>query len=301
MFNLEYTDFQEETYKKIIKKNATTPNDNKENAFKNYNSIIAQIENFKYYTPSLEKIIPLSKIISNYKEDGLHDTMYNFYATNKNLKDKIKKKCKESSFANDGLNCPYCGEERHEMRDLDHFMPRALYPEFSILSNNLIYICSICNQKPQKGDQFLDSNGNRMFLNPYYDRELDSTQILDCDIKVNNTVLTIEFKVNDLLKESDEYLYKVACNHMIGLNLHKRYVRLSYRSLVQSFLNKFRDKTNLSKQRKIQQINKTDAISFINDKIDELGEVSVNNYKLVFWKKLKTCENWFNNISGKDL
>lgn len=303
MFNIEPIHFEEKTYKDLIIKKDLTPKQGKEKIFPHYSVLISKINEYISIAPKLETIKPLSTTIVNYTDDNLHDTLYSMYSTNKKLKQKIKNKCKKTKHANMGLNCPYCGIERHEMRDLDHFIPRKDYPEFSILSNNLIFICSKCNQHPNKGEQFLDTHGNRLFLNPYYDKELNTTQILDCNIEVFDMILKVNFKITDSLKINNNYLYVIASNHLKKLNLNKRYKKLIKRDLLRKIINRFIDK-KLSKnfnKNIIKMISEKEAIYYIDQKIEELGPVSINNYELVFLKKLRMHTQWFINISGKEV
>lgn len=61
--------------------------------------------------------------------------------------------------------CQYCTLGSNET--MDHFVPQAEFPEFSIHAKNLIPSCSSCNSK--KGDFWLHSDGLRAIINPYLD------------------------------------------------------------------------------------------------------------------------------------
>ena len=52
-----------------------------------------------------------------------------------------------------------------------------MFPEFSIHSPNLIHVCSICNSK-YKGDDVVNSLGERKFFNPYFDDFIETIQFL---------------------------------------------------------------------------------------------------------------------------
>lgn len=60
--------------------------------------------------------------------------------------------------------CPYCGHRR--VRELDHFLPKAKYPSFSVTPLNLVPSCSDCNKDKLDGDadQLID-----LPLHPYFD------------------------------------------------------------------------------------------------------------------------------------
>ncbi|NWJ27661.1 HNH endonuclease signature motif containing protein [Rhizobium sp. RM] len=62
--------------------------------------------------------------------------------------------------------CPMCGSQN--TGTLDHYLPRKHYPEFSILSWNLIPACPACNSSV-KGDRHKGMLSPERFLHPYFD------------------------------------------------------------------------------------------------------------------------------------
>ncbi len=304
MFNLNYIDFDEEnSYKYLIKTVKDTPKKNMDKLFPHYNLLVTQLNEYKNKTPSIEVITTLSNSIPNYTIDKIHDTLYNLYDSKsdkiKTIKNDIKDLTINNPLTKKGLVCPYCGITRQSLHDLDHFMPRSKYPEFSILTYNLIYTCETCNQDFKKS-KFLDGNNKRMFLNPYFDKELSSLQILDCNIEIDDILINIEFKVNEDIQSTNSYLYTIANNHLNELNLNDRYEHLARNDLLDKFLNRFRDINN-DKQRQIINLNIQECQYYINERIYELNGSSINNFELIFWKKLYYCTDWFENISGKKL
>lgn len=63
-------------------------------------------------------------------------------------------------------SCPMCGSLGG--RSLDHALPRRRFPEFSILRENLVPACEICNSG-EKGGTYRGRWPER-FIHPYYDR-----------------------------------------------------------------------------------------------------------------------------------
>lgn len=59
--------------------------------------------------------------------------------------------------------CPYC--TILSTQTLDHYLPKKTYPEFSILSQNLVPSCGTCN-KPR---DFRTKTGERALIHPYFD------------------------------------------------------------------------------------------------------------------------------------
>lgn len=306
MFNIHYIDGNADTYERLIKKGPKrdTYQKGKADLFIHYDDIIAQLNTYKNIAPRFESLVALSNSIQNYTSKNLSEPLYNLYDTNQQLKDQIKSIMISNPLTKEGLTCPYCGISRNEGRDLDHYIPRENFPEFSILSNNLIYCCSTCNQPPNKGTSFLDAHGNRTVLNPYYDADITITPILECEIDINMKELYISYKVLDSLQTRNPYLYTIACNHMSTLHLNQRYARLARNDLVTKFINFFINRKE-KKRRIMLKISTQEAHNYIQSKILELGTInydySINNFEYLFWEKLKTCTRWFTNISNQPL
>jgi len=64
-------------------------------------------------------------------------------------------------------SCPLCGSLGG--RSLDHALPRRRFPEFSILRENLVPACTICNSD-EKGGTYRGRIRPERFIHPYYDR-----------------------------------------------------------------------------------------------------------------------------------
>ncbi len=73
-------------------------------------------------------------------------------------------------------HCPFCSEAG-KPNTLDHFLPKTDYPEYSILSNNLVPACDFCQRADAKGTKVLNRHGKRFFLHPYYDIDADKPLI----------------------------------------------------------------------------------------------------------------------------
>ena len=62
-----------------------------------------------------------------------------------------------------GVRCMYCSGS--EASNVEHFRPKAIFPERAMDWNNFLWICGICNQK--KGDHFPPDTGEgAMIINP---------------------------------------------------------------------------------------------------------------------------------------
>ncbi|WP_420590259.1 HNH endonuclease [Bacterioplanoides sp.] len=64
--------------------------------------------------------------------------------------------------------CPYCAGLSSDVDTLDHYLPKKVYPRFSILPVNLVPSCSSCNRIMQAASS--DELGEQ-FLHPYTDAD----------------------------------------------------------------------------------------------------------------------------------
>lgn len=64
--------------------------------------------------------------------------------------------------------CPLCGAPNPSQ--LEHYLPRAHYPEFTVLSWNLVPTCAVCN--PKRGHHAHSPGVTKPLVHPYYERKL---------------------------------------------------------------------------------------------------------------------------------
>ncbi|OCL99589.1 hypothetical protein AAX29_00634 [Aliarcobacter thereius] len=116
--------------------------------------------------------------------------------------------------------CPFCSEAG-KPNTLDHFLPKNTYPEFSILSKNLVPACDACQKINAKGSKVFNLKGKRLFLHPYYDIPLDIEIFKIKILKPFETGHKYKLFINkDLL---DKNLRKIAIRHIRTLNIHNRF------------------------------------------------------------------------------
>jgi len=85
--------------------------------------------------------------------------------------------------------CGYC---HYEADSFDHYAPKALFPEFSVLARNLVPSCSACNR--HKGRRWTKS-GKREILNLYYD-PMPTKQLIKAVVEVNaSKAIVVRFEL----------------------------------------------------------------------------------------------------------
>lgn len=92
--------------------------------------------------------------------------LYEYYLRNK--KTGNGRKIYEKLIANANEKCPLCGHIGYPST-LDHFMPKAKYPQFSILPMNLIPSCKDCNLG-EKGDNFAQTKEDQL-IHPFFEAD----------------------------------------------------------------------------------------------------------------------------------
>lgn len=115
--------------------------------------------------------------------------------------------------------CPYCGYITREVSQLDHYLPKSIFPSFSITANNLVPICKECNEKK---DNYYSTNKENMLLHPYYDNMGDEIfNFIKCHI-VENLNIGFDFYI-EKLESWDDITFKRVKFHFNKMNLKKLY------------------------------------------------------------------------------
>lgn len=87
--------------------------------------------------------------------------------------------------------CPFCGIG--ESSTLDHYLPKELYPEFSIFSKNLVPSCGSCNTR--KSTLVVDKDTSvRCFLHPYYD-VIPKSRFVSLDLVIGKDAIALRYKM----------------------------------------------------------------------------------------------------------
>jgi hypothetical protein len=86
--------------------------------------------------------------------------------------------------------CPYCGFG--EVMELDHFLPKAHYPELNVCPANLVPSCHKCNGLK---DDVVSDGPNEYFLNPYFDHLPDDIRWLEAELVLIENGPTVRYGV----------------------------------------------------------------------------------------------------------
>jgi len=170
--------------------------------------------------------------------------------------------------------CPSCGEDGYP-RTLDHYLPKEKFPEFSILSSNLVPMCDTC--QGEKLSKTVTDDGEKIFLHPYYDR-LDNIQVLVAQIIPPFTSGTItRLGINHDLQPVD--LRQLCERHFQEIGIDSRYDRY----FQQQYL---RIKKLFAQARTVANIDLNDVINDVSQFKRMASFKSVNSWDHVFYSSV---------------
>jgi 5-methylcytosine-specific restriction endonuclease McrA len=111
--------------------------------------------------------------------------------------------------------CPYCGMDKP--RTIDHYLPKSMFPEFSVFPPNLLPCCGYCNNK--KRDDWLE-DGKRIYLNLYFDDIPEDKQFLFAHLEYeqNSIVPFVSFSIENR-NNIEQGLFNLITSHYENLNL----------------------------------------------------------------------------------
>lgn len=122
--------------------------------------------------------------------------------------------------------CPMCG--RPGADTIDHVLPKDEYPQFSLLSKNLVPCCERCNRVKNKS---IPTSSKTRYLHPYYDQFL-TDQVIQLDIRFYNDIPI--FKIipcNGLSAEQQS----IVAFHIKELKINTKII-MHYRNTWRAFL-----------------------------------------------------------------
>ena len=121
-----------------------------------------------------------------------------------------------------GARCALCGLS--ETSELDHYLPKNHYPEFSLFSKNLVPVCAQCNKT--KSDKILiDGTSVRRFLHVYFD-EVPEGRFLQASLTFGANVIVVNFSI-ERPTGIPSHVYHLLRSHLSELDLVRRYQIMS--------------------------------------------------------------------------
>lgn len=171
--------------------------------------------------------------------------------------------------------CPYCGTTLPNT--IDHYLPKEVFPEYSVHMLNLIPCCSTCNSK--KKERWV-SQSHRLFLYLYSDYIPEEQYLfINLDHKIGTKALTGKFYINKLENMTDEveHIWEIIASHYKELDLLNRFQNLLSDEIEEIIINcadHLRDGGD-------------SAEGFLKKQINSKKNIfGINHWRIVLWEAL---------------
>jgi hypothetical protein len=125
-------------------------------------------------------------------------------------------------------HCPYCGID--SIQTFDHYLPQSDFPEFSVLSYNLIPCCYDCNNI--KSDNWVIT-GKRLFIHYYFDPIPDEIFLI-AKVTMLHGAPNVSFS---LKPPNGNPIYDIIHSHYQELNLIEKILEKCNSHLVNAYNN----------------------------------------------------------------
>jgi 5-methylcytosine-specific restriction endonuclease McrA len=181
------------------------------------------------------------------------------------------------------FECQYCTIGSSE-ESFDHYLPKEDFPEFSVLSNNLIPSCSKCNSL--KKTRWKDTGLTRNIINYYYD-VLPAQQYLFCTIIYRRGTPIIDYSLNNP-GGINPNLFRIITRHYERLNLIERFKK-NTNNEVTNIINSL---TPLVTSHSLAQASNY----LLNDVIVMKSSFGNNYWKAILKEKLATTPQFLSRI-----
>lgn len=236
------------------------------------------IKRYKKFCENKEKLEKIGKstINTSLKKEDINEysSLLHLYNHQESQATEYLKEIKKRK----GNICPYCGVAL--CKQVDHFLPKDDYPEFSIFLPNLIVTCTDCNL--DKRVQSINVNSNKRFiLNPYYDDIYDKDFII-CEIKKPYEAVIFKLAIS---KDIDTYYVDILNSHIEKIGIREK-IESQWESKFNIYKESIRSTFNMGRTftddlTKIQEAIKNDIPNFL-----KIEQVKVNKIECAFYNAL---------------
>ncbi|MTC16023.1 HNH endonuclease [Providencia alcalifaciens] len=165
--------------------------------------------------PRIETLTDMTLVIGNLSRVKLG----NLYSNNLRNKEKPAREFYDKLLVSSGEKCPFCGDIGIT-KNLDHFLPKAHFPEFSVMPLNLVPSCRDCNMG-EKGASFATTEAEQT-IHPYIDKDIFFQNQWVFANYIYEDTGAIRYHVNCPV-EWRQVDKDRAHNHFINLDIARRY------------------------------------------------------------------------------
>ncbi|AHY05300.1 HNH endonuclease [Serratia plymuthica] len=239
--------------------------------------------------PKTQPLTNTTPVIGNLTKAKLD----NLYENNLRNKEKPARDFYDKLMVSSGEKCPFCGDIG-QTRNLDHFLPKAHFPEFSVMPLNLVPSCRDCNMG-EKGANFATAEAEQT-IHPYIDKDIFFQEQWVFANYIDEDTGVIEYYVNcpGTWRQEDK---DRALNHFVSLNIAHRYSIEAGKHLSEVIDQKNAFKTTI---RGLMPLTSSEVI--IRAFIDAILQPVIdshqfnNHWKRVMYHCLKNSREFFSDI-----
>lgn len=219
-----------------------------------------------------EKYVP--RDIANFPEfdivEGDEQEIVKVYDYKFAREDSVGKKYYEAIKTNANGRCPICGGGK--LKNLDHFLPKSIYPLLCVTPANLIPECRDCNQDKRKS---FSKDYYSLTFNPYFDVMGD--EWLECEVNFkHDKTFDVKF-YNGYDKNKDALLWKKYETH---LKVHDLNVTFSAKALEEIEYSKYQY------QEQFRECGKTSIKSALVSTKNSCERSDINSWKAALYREL---------------
>ncbi|MGP4072855.1 HNH endonuclease [Piscibacillus sp. B03] len=173
---------------------------------------------FQQYDNYWQSKSNLETLISTSFSDKEREALLHCYDNQTQKLEELKLKIRQTQPIEFSSTCQYCGI--NYPNTFDHYIPKEIFPELSVLHYNLIPCCSECNSN--KGSKWISNNDERRFLQLYFDKLPTDRQYLFTEIKFDDGIPNAKFYIRNEYGVKED-LFNIIESHFKELNLRSRY------------------------------------------------------------------------------
>ncbi len=197
----------------------------------------------------------------------------------------------------EGILCPYCAITY--AKQIDHFLPKSIFPEFSLYLPNMVVSCSDCNKV--KDDISIDTSTNKRFvINPFHDHEIYSKEFLICKIIPPYEASKFEIEINNTLSPDKK---EICEKHIITLKIEKK-----IKTLWRNYFDELFKRLEKAYDKKYINLEENEVIEKLKEIIkEEIDNKSINE-NLIHKSFFNACINnenllrfWCNKFKAKHI
>lgn len=185
------------------------------------------------------------------------------------------------------ISCPICETPWGEVEDeIDHVLPKSLFPQYAITPINLICICRDCNSSKNDRIGPAETSG---IINPYFNF-INLTKYVECDVQINSNNIdfdiTIKLKENNDLPDLDDSKYgRLEFFYEKCYKLHKRKGKAVRTRILQDILRMASEHRGLSIE-EVQDFFKDIKEGINLEELQEKGQLSDEFLKFLLADKM---------------